>query len=273
MRFSVSVRTTPPLRFQQLPDAFPPGSSSLVRSPCRAPPRASRQMEEAAGTQAKVGLPGLWLGRALVCSLAPLGFVIVAACGTSGQSDCVFAACERRTSLYGFWQSRDALPAFVYQADQDALPEAEWDPLAGPPTRRNWVMLGNRSVQLQAANDGTVALFDESHGLRWWTAPDPTGTGISIIEEADGTRWGSASTMRGGSLPSDRTFGPTWFEIRDERAGLTIRRTILCPEGEVPWVLVRVRLELAAGAEGVRSVGHVEQWALRPRLWMAPVDL
>jgi hypothetical protein len=62
-----------------------------------------------------------------------------------------------------------------------------------------------------------------------------------------------------------RIFGPTWFEVRDARRGLTLRRTVLCPEGEVPWVLVHVRLALSARAAGSRRVRHVEQWALRPR--------
>ena len=41
-------------------------------------------------------------------------------------------------------------------------------------------MVGNRAIRLQAANDGTVALFDERYGLRWLVAPDPAGTGVSI---------------------------------------------------------------------------------------------
>src|SRR5262245_15234974 len=70
-----------------------------------------------------------------------------------------------RGSLYGRWILRDGLPAFTYDLDQEAEPAAEWDPFLAPPTRRSWLMLGNRAVRIQAANDGTVALFDEGDGL------------------------------------------------------------------------------------------------------------
>src|SRR5262245_55838508 len=83
-------------------------------------------------------------------------------------------------SLYGRWVRRTGLPAFVYSANQLTLPEAEWDPILAPRTRRHWLMVGNRAIRLQAANDGTAALFDERDGLRWLTAADPTGTGISL---------------------------------------------------------------------------------------------
>src|SRR5262245_36126518 len=171
---------------------------------------------------------------------------------------------DRRVSLYGEWVIRGGLPAFAYDADQDTLPEAEWDPTIGPRTRRHWVMLGNQTIRLQAANDGTVALFDEGDGLRWLTAPDPVGTGVSIVRDGDVVS-GTAYAQRGGGAPPQRTFGPTWFQIRDARGGLSLERTILCPEGAVPWVLVRVRLALARGACSARAVRHVERWALRPR--------
>jgi hypothetical protein len=167
-------------------------------------------------------------------------------------------------SRFGHWSTRDGLPAFVYDADQDALPEAEWDPLLSPPTRRHWVMLGNRAIQMQVANDGGVALFDETNGLRWLTAPDPAGTGFSVIEDAGGKVWGTDYSMRAGEETPVRTFGPTWFEVRDSYRGLTLVRTVLAPEGEVPWVLVRVHLRLAADS-APRSIRHVERWALRPR--------
>jgi hypothetical protein len=171
---------------------------------------------------------------------------------------------DRGMSPYGRWETRGGLPAFAYDADQEALPEAEWDPTVGPRTRRHWLMVGNEAIRLQAANDGTVALFDEGDGLRWLTAPDPAGTGVSILHDGDAV-WGSAYAERAGGAPPRRTFGPTWFQVRDTRAGLTLERTILCPEGEVAWVLVRVRLALAASAGAARPLRHVERWALRPR--------
>ena len=65
---------------------------------------------------------------------------------------------DPRASLYGRWIVRGRLPAFAYEADHETLAAAEWDPIVGPRTRRHWVMLGNRAISLQAANDGTVAL-------------------------------------------------------------------------------------------------------------------
>jgi hypothetical protein len=165
-------------------------------------------------------------------------------------------------SLYGEWSERDGVPVFVYRADQDALPEAEWDPIQAPVTRRHWVMLGNRGIHMQVANDGRVALLDERWGQRWLFAPDPVGTGISILEEGD-VRWGSAWEMRPeGSVPV-RTIGPTGFEVVARRADVELERTLLCPEGEAPWVLVRVRIR-NAGPRAVR-LRHVEEWAVAPR--------
>ena len=167
-------------------------------------------------------------------------------------------------SPYGRWVRRGGVPAFVYSADQDAIAEAEWDPILEPRTRRHWVMVGNRAIRMQVANDGTVGVFDEGDGLRWLTAPDPSGTGVSVIRETDGTVWGSAFAQRAGGAAPLRTFGPTWFAVSDARSGLSLERLLLCPEGEVPWVLVRVRLALAADAPP-RAITLAEQWALRPR--------
>lgn len=201
--------------------------------------------------------------RTVLRLLAASGAVVA---GSAWMPERSFAARRRvdpRRSLYGRWITRDGLPAFVYDLDQDAEPKAEWNPFLSPPTRRNWLMVGNGTIRLQAANDGTVALFDEGDGLRWLVAPEPAGTGISILDDG-GTSWGTDFTMRGDERPPRRTFGPTWFEVEDVRRGLTLTRTILCPEGDVPWVLVRVQLRLAR-ATAARTVRHVEQWRLRPR--------
>ncbi len=165
-------------------------------------------------------------------------------------------------SRYGAWSERDGLPLFEYDADQEALPEAEWDPIQGPKTRRHWVLLGNRAIQIQAANDGRVALFDERFGLRWITAPDPAGTGISIVDEG-GESWGSAWEMRPPADVPLRRFGPTWFEVVASRRGLSLERLILCPEGDATWVLVRVRIHNTRGSRC--ELRHREEWAVVPR--------
>jgi hypothetical protein len=167
------------------------------------------------------------------------------------------------SSRYGDWATRDGLPAFGYRADHRSDPEAEWDPLRTPRTRLHWVMLGNRGIQIQATNDGTVGLWDERHSQRWLAAPHPEGTGISILEQEDGARWGTACDDWPAGEPALRTFGPTWFEVEVRCGDVTLERLIACPEGEVPWVLVRVRLR----NEGATTIElrHVERWAVRPR--------
>src|SRR4051812_23473025 len=143
-------------------------------------------------------------------------------------------------SPYGRWTEQHDLPAFLYVADHTALPEAEWDPLVDEPTRRHWVALGNRRIQLVVDNGGGSALWDTFDGSRWLTAPEPGGTGFSVITEADGTEWGSAFDRRAPGAVVDRVFGPTSFSVRTTYEGLSLDRTVWCLDGERPWVLIEV---------------------------------
>ncbi|MFI7130678.1 GH36-type glycosyl hydrolase domain-containing protein [Nonomuraea sp. NPDC050153] len=130
-------------------------------------------------------------------------------------------------SSYGEWTTAYGLPAFAYTLDQERDPRAEWDPVLDPPTRRHVAHVGNRRITLVSDNYGLSDLFDEHTGLLWLTR----GTGV--------TRVGDLSTDISGS---ERIFGPTFATVRvaDERAAL--ERTVLCPEGEQPWVLIRLRV-------------------------------
>ncbi len=161
-------------------------------------------------------------------------------------------------SAFGEWVTRDGLPAFAYRA---GLPRGS-DPesTAGPPYQ---LLAGNRCIQICATADGTMGLWDERHGGRWLTLGDPTGTGTSTITEANGQRWGSARPAWPAGTPPVRTFGPTWFEVACEHDGLALERMTLCPEGESPWVLVRVQLRNTGKA--ARRVEHVERWGVVPR--------
>lgn len=169
-------------------------------------------------------------------------------------------------SRYGSWRVRDGLPEFVYAADQDSLSEAEWDPIDAPKTRRHFHLVGNRGLQMLVANDGTVGLFDESEGVRWLVyAGAEGGTGVSQIVEATGQPvWGSAFAQRPPGPAPQRVFGPTYFQVLAQHDGLSLERTLLCPEGDARWVLVRVRLTLSERARP-RRVEHREIWRLRPR--------
>jgi hypothetical protein len=205
----------------------------------------------------------------LLLGSAPLVGLGLAGCGSDEPGwDVVIGpwpGVRADASRFGRWQLEGNVPVFVYDADHTALPE--WDRFGLPPTRRHWILVGNRAISLEAANDGTVALFDESEGLRWLVAArdasGSAGTGVSVVRDA-GLEWGSAFAERPpGSVP-ERTFAPTSFSVRDAHDGVTLVRTLLCPEGEVPWVLVRVALTLAPDA-APRTLMHEERWRLRPR--------
>ena len=170
-------------------------------------------------------------------------------------------------STYGHWRPVDGgLAEFVYTADHEGLPAAEWDRLFGilPSTRRHWHLVGNRALQVEIANDGKVGLFDESEGLRWLLfAGDDGGSGLSRIHDG-GSGWGSAYEDRPTGDPPERAFGPTWFTVTAQHLGLRLARTLLVPEGERPWVLVRVALTLDA-ATSSRRITHREVWRPRAR--------
>src|SRR5687767_10284751 len=85
-------------------------------------------------------------------------------------------------SRFGRWRLERGLPAFVYTADHEAL--AAWDRFVLPPTLRHFLLIGNRALALEVANDGTFALFDESEGQRWLVAAtDDGGSGVSIVRD------------------------------------------------------------------------------------------
>ena len=130
-------------------------------------------------------------------------------------------------SAFGAWTTAYGLPAFAYTMDQDSDPRAEWNPVLDPLTRRHFVHVGNRRITLVADNYGLSDLFDEHTGLLWLTR----GTGV--------TRVGTLSTDISGS---ERVFGPTFAIVRVADDRVALDRTVLCPEGEQPWVLIRLRV-------------------------------
>jgi len=163
-------------------------------------------------------------------------------------------------SAFGHWATESGLPVFRYTANPHALHLAEWDTRSVGKTRRHWLGIGNRRIQAFVDNLGSIALFDEHEGLRWLIAPEPEGSGISWIEERDGVRWGSL--LQADTDDMVRAFGPTWFRVERQRHGVRLERTVLCPEGEFPWVLIRVRISALEDSIALR---HVEEWIIRPR--------
>ncbi|MCA2223970.1 GH36-type glycosyl hydrolase domain-containing protein [Nonomuraea aurantiaca] len=130
-------------------------------------------------------------------------------------------------SAFGAWTTAYGLPAFAYTMDQESDPRAEWDPVLDPLTRRHFVHVGNRRITLVTDNYGLSDLFDEHTGLLWLTR----GTGV--------TRVGALST---DISTSERVFGPTFAIVRVADDRVALDRTVLCPEGEHPWVLIRLRV-------------------------------
>ena len=176
----------------------------------------------------------------------------VVACFGTGLPACSAIPSQSRLindsngSKFGFWRVAEGLPEFVYTADHSDLEAARWDPLERPITDRHFHMLGNRAIQMQASNTGDIALFDESQQMRWLVYGDDSGgTGHSLITEPDGASWGSSWSRRPeGTVPS-RIFGVNYFTVCAEFSGLSLRRTVTLPDGEYPWVLIKVDLSLA----------------------------
>ena len=82
-------------------------------------------------------------------------------------------------------------------------------------TRRHWLMVGNRAIRLQAANDGTVGAVRRGRRPALADGARP-GRHRHLARRRRRTALGHATTR---SAPARRrrvrTFGPTWFEVRD----------------------------------------------------------
>ena len=176
---------------------------------------------------------------------------------------------NRNASIYGHWATRDGLPAFNYTANPLTLGQAEWDPIVMPKTRRHVHVMGNLAISAVVDNMGTTSIWDESEIQRYLNAPDHQkgGSGVTLIREADGTEWGTSLHSAPEGITPVRQFGPQFFAVSLENNGLTVERDMILPEGEVPWVFVRVRLNLAEGQQD-RTISVKEEWAVSP-LYMA----
>ncbi|MDT7786641.1 MAG: cellobiose phosphorylase [Pseudonocardiales bacterium] len=135
--------------------------------------------------------------------------------------------------MFGEWTTAEGLPAFEYRAGPQP-----WDPIIDPPSNRHVVHIGNRRITLAAGSDGLVSVWDEHVDCRW-------------LAERTGNAGFSAAA---------KLFGPTFFR---QSAG-NAERTVLCPEGEVPWLLIKVEV-VNEGSEVLRQV-LTEEWVVRPRV-------
>lgn len=142
-------------------------------------------------------------------------------------------------SAFGEWTTAEGLPAFSYRAGL-----RHWDPIIDPTSSRHAMHVGNRRITLVADTDGRTGVWDEHLGCRWLA--EHTGVG----------RFGSLATDAGGA----KLFGPTFFRV----SVAEVQRTVLCPEGEVPWVLIRV--DVVNPGDVVLRRSLTEEWVVRPRL-------
>ncbi len=156
-------------------------------------------------------------------------------------------------SAFGHWQDDEVLPSFLYTADPREL---------SPEESRHWNLIGNRRIQLCAVSDGGVGLYDEAFGNRWLTDAHPRGTGFSFIAEDGRETWGTEINRWPAGPAPRRVFGANSFLIEAHVEGLALERLIMCPEGEYPWVLIRVRI---TAAQKPRTFEHVEDWTIRAR--------
>ncbi|MBP2320328.1 hypothetical protein JOF56_000713 [Kibdelosporangium banguiense] len=136
-------------------------------------------------------------------------------------------------SRFGEWTTVDGLPAF-----QCGAVEIAWDPMLDPPSTTHWVHLGNRRITLVAGTDGLSSIWDEHTACLWLASH----TGISRLNDQP--------------LTGPPLFGPTYSRV----SGPGVVRTVLCPEGESPWVLIRVDVQTA------EPVTLSEEWEVSPRL-------
>lgn len=161
-------------------------------------------------------------------------------------------------SDFGHWDVEHGLPVFRETVDP-AAEVCRWDPMVAPATQRHWCAVGNRRFQLIADNFGTTAVWDTAHGFRWLTAAEP-GTGASVVTRDDGTSWATDAdrwppTWAGSGAP-ERTWGPSWFSVSGAHDGVAVERTVACPEGDRPWLLVRV----AVTSDEAMNVELAEEW-------------
>ncbi|MFC7303617.1 GH36-type glycosyl hydrolase domain-containing protein [Streptomyces monticola] len=181
-------------------------------------------------------------------------------------------------SSYGDWTEEHGLPAFALRSG--AARRRAWNRFIDPPTRRRWVHLGNRRLTLVADTEGRSGLWDEHLGLDWLTEPEPRGTGVSTLEPVppdaepfapdgepfalDGEPFApDTEVLSSGDPEAELLFGPTYARVRVARPGVRLERTVLCPEGEAAYVVVRV--EVVNCGERAARWRLSEEWDVRQR--------
>jgi hypothetical protein len=191
-----------------------------------------------------------------------------------------------RPSSYGGWAERDGLPAFVYTADQTAVPTAALPPNAEyghganvsscalrqgacdrttRGDREHSVALGNDRIVLVGSNYGSWRIRADEGGPKWLTDSDVDdesgwkfGGGLSYVFDAATKQQLATSAFTPGE-PSPREWGTGYGITRSPpvTAGVSVEHTVGVLPGEQPVALIEVVLANHDAAEKTLTLAEV----------------
>jgi hypothetical protein len=167
---------------------------------------------------------------------------------------------------YGGWAMRDGLPAFVYTADQSAMPSAAEPPNAAfgqqqhydstaRGNREHSSMIGNDRITLVGSNYGSWRIRQDEGGPKWLTDSDVDddsswrfGGGISYVFDGE-TAQQLATTAFTPGAPTEREWGVGYGSTRSggvqrEARGdaVSVVHTVAVLPGDSPTVHIEVTL-------------------------------
>jgi len=148
--------------------------------------------------------------------------------------------------IFGKWiQDSAGLVAYSYEMDQRSDPRAVW--MRGKKkSKLHWHQLGNLRINAIAANDGFVQLFYNDSSQRWLNFFDPASLkysgGFSFILDGD-TAFTTFYPFLPKTVAMKRVFGQGYFEKELEHNGLLVKEIIFAPAGDIPALVMQVRLK------------------------------
>ena len=150
------------------------------------------------------------------------------------------------SGIFGRWVLDSAgLVAYQYEMEQRTDPRAVW--MRGKHSSTlHWHQLGNLRINAMAADDGFVQLFYNDSSQRWLNFFDPAGLhysgGFSFILEGD-TAFTTYYPFSPEGVSMKRVFGQGYFAKELEHNGLLVKEIIFAPAGDLPALVMQVRLK------------------------------
>lgn len=185
-----------------------------------------------------------------------------------------FTECSHGSGSFGRWFVDDGgLPAYRYGMDQHADDRALWDttevvPETGEPVERrdHWVQLGNDRINAMVSNDGTVEVVTQDRGVEYLNKLDASrewhAGGFSYVH--DGERgWATAYAHRPEGAATDRVFGTGYARAETQFRDVRVKRTVIAPPGDAPFVISEVVIENRGRA--AKNLAHYEYWDVARR--------